>query len=125
GSYVVSLTVTDQDGVTATTQETIPVADVAPQVEINGPDSANAGDTIDLTSTMTDVAPLNDAGPFTYAWVVSNSFGQIESSYDHLEYTAAHAGTDTVSLVVTDGEGLSSDATTWTIEVDSIPPTVC
>ena len=96
---------------------------VTPTVEIDGPDTGNEGDTINFTSTITEPG----AGPFTYAWVVTNSeSGDEVASGDQADLTlsAVDAGSYEVSLVVADEDGISSDPVTQTVEIANVPPTV-
>ncbi|MFO7822728.1 MAG: PKD domain-containing protein, partial [Cyclobacterium sp.] len=118
GSYNVSLTITDENGETATSNVGITVTEY---VEPTGPVS------LAEASVSTGTAPLSvsftgsgstGSGTLSYVW----DFGDGSSSTTaDPEHTFATAGVYTVSLTVTDGNGQSSQDT---IEITVSPSEV-
>jgi PKD repeat protein len=118
GSYQVSLTVHDEQGLSGTRGSTITVAAVAPT---NMPPTAGFTHTCtaldcSFTSTSTDAAPGTIAA---YAWTFGDG-GAAEVATPSHSYTV-NASTDfTVTLTVTDDEGASA-STSQTITVAPPP----
>ena len=110
GTFTVSLTVTDIDGLTDTATTMATIADIPqplPPVAVpNGP----------YTGTVAVPVKFNGSGSFdpdgtivSYLWDFSDGNTEAGVSPTH---TYSSAGTYTVSLTVTDNNGLSSTATT-------------
>ncbi|WBL41251.1 PKD domain-containing protein [Algoriphagus halophytocola] len=111
GVYDVTLTVTDAQGLQDT--ETIAVdvlaANVAPvAIASAAPNTAFVGDVIEFTGSNSE-----DEGVLNYAWDFGDTFTSTAADVAHV-YLAA--GTYTVTLEVTDAEGLT-DQTTLSIEI--------
>src|SRR5439155_711819 len=71
GTYTVSLTGTDKDGLQGTDSVTITVTTKAPTATITGsPGSVQEGTAVTLGSTVTD--GVDNDGPITYAWSVTS-----------------------------------------------------
>src|SRR5207244_3949772 len=121
GTYVASLTVTDDDGGIGTDTKSITVTNVAPTAIINGaPANSPEGTAINLTSTVTDAGT---ADTFTYAWSVTKNliaYG-LTGSGPSYSFTPDDDGTFVVTLIVTDDDGgVGSDSKT--IAVTNVAP---
>jgi PKD repeat protein len=118
GTYVVSLSATDDDGGVGSTNATINVTNVAPTANPGGTYTGTPGTAISFTGTATDPSPIDT---FTYAW----NFGDgSTSTLQNPTHTYATAGTYTVTLTATDSHGASSAtaSTTATVVSSSGPP---
>jgi uncharacterized delta-60 repeat protein len=121
GSYVVTLTVTDDDGGVGIDSKTIVVSNLNPTAAINGaPDSSPEGTAINLTSTVSDPG---SADTFTYAWsVTKNGTAYASGSVASFSFTPDDDGTYLVTLTVTDDDGgVGSDS--HSIGVTNVAPT--
>ena len=124
GSFTVTLTVTDNDGLTGVDSASAAInpasGNTPPVARANGPYSGTEGSGVQFSSNGS-LDP--DGSIVTYAW----NFGDGNTSaLANPSHTYAAAGTYNVSLTVTDDAGDStSDATTATIEmiVVNTPPT--
>ena len=108
GNYTVTLTVTDNLGSenTASTTAQISTVNQAPTVVINGPYTGEQNTAISFSSNGTYDA---DGSIATYLW----SFGDgTTSSQANPSHSYSTAGDYSVSLTVTDNEGLTNSATT-------------
>lgn len=124
GSYVVSLTVTDDDGGVGMDSQTISVHNVAPTVTINGaPSDDKEGTRIELTSSVSDPGTLDT---FTYAWVVTKNGSAYASGSDaNFAFTPDDNGSYVVTLTVTDDDGgVGTDARTITVHNVNPTPTI-
>ena len=103
-----TLTVSDEDGGTATQTTTINVQNIAPTVDLNGPTSGGLNDTITITSTASDPAGTND--PLTYVWSVTRDGVAVDQQSGGTTYllTATTAGQYIVELTVSDDDGGST-----------------
>jgi PKD repeat protein len=109
GTYTVSLTVTDTDGLTDTATTTATIADVPPQPPVadpNGPYSSTVGDQVTFDGSGS-VDP--DGTIASYLWDFSDGSTGAGVNPTHTYLTP---GTYTVSLTVTDDDGLTNTATT-------------
>ena len=111
GSYVVSVAVTDDGGLTGTGSFRVTVTNVAPTV--------NLGGTVDLTfdSTLRQSGTFSDPGTTETYWATVNygdgSGGMalaLTGKSFVLDHTYGTAGTYTVSVSVTDSEGDTGSA---------------
>ncbi|WP_076408884.1 NPCBM/NEW2 domain-containing protein [Shewanella sp. UCD-KL12] len=112
GNYTATLTVTDNDNHTATDTAMvgIKIANVAPTVQLTHPDSAVTGASTPFSSAGSDDS---DGRIVSYLW----DFGDgMVSNAANPSHVFINAGQYSISLTVTDNEGLSTlDSSTVTI----------
>ena len=109
GSYTVSLTVTDAEGLRDTSSQTVTVSNGG---QNEAPVASFTASTSGLTASFTN-SSTDDNGIVAYNW----SFGDgRSSSAQNPSHTYPSAGTYSVTLTVTDAEGLS-DSTSQSITV--------
>jgi hypothetical protein len=129
GTFVATCTVTDADGQTATLPETITVTDVAPTVSITGaPSSTNVGTPISLTGGTTSIGSTDTIS--SYAWTVTKDgspytpVGNPSTTGSSFSFTPDGPGTYAASLAATNNYGNIGSASTGSITVSSVAPTV-
>jgi PKD repeat protein len=112
GTYTVSLTVTDDDGVTDTTSQDVTVSSST----TNSPPTADfMYTTTDLTADFKDESTDSDGSVVSWSW----DFGDgATSTAQNPSHTYATDGTYTVSLTVTDDDG-ATDTTSQDVTVSS------
>lgn len=119
GTYVVTLTVTDVDGVTASATATVIVtpANTAPTADAGGPYAAVEGSPVTLSGSGSS-DPDGDA--LTYEW----NFGDGSPPATGVQVTHTYADDDdyTVTLTVTDEHGLAGAPATAVVSVSNDPP---
>jgi PKD repeat protein len=119
GSYQVTLTVTDDDGLTDEATHMIqieepPPVDQPPTAAISGPDNGLVGDMLAFDGSGSS----DDSLIVSYAW----DFGDGNTSGGAIaNHSYATAGSYQVNLTVTDDGGLTGE-TTHTIQIDEPPP---
>jgi len=119
GTYTVGLVVTDSEGLTDTDTAQVTVNNLAPTADAGGPYTGDEGASITL-----DGGSSSDpgGGTLSYAWDLDND-GQYDDAFTaSTSYTWAEPGVYTVSLVVTDSEGLT-DTDTAQVTVNNLAPT--
>ncbi len=127
GSYAVSLTVSDEDGGSATVESTVEVSNVAPRslsiVSISEPQEE--GTAITVTATATDPAGVNDTLTYTWSVLKGDVAYASASGVDMTEYTFTpdDNGSYAVSLTVSDEDGGSATVGSI-IAVSSVAPSV-
>jgi PKD repeat protein len=124
GNFVVTLTVTDNDGLTGSDSTSAAInpagGNTPPVAQANGPYSGTEGSAVQFSSSGS-LDP--DGSIVSYAWSFGDGNTSASANPSHA-YVAA--GTYNVSLTVTDDAGdATSDATTATIQaiVVNTPPT--
>jgi PKD repeat protein len=114
GTYGVTLTVTDANGVTATAS---PIT-----ITVQGPLSATAGAStfagdvpfaVDFTGTA-----AGGTAPFSYAWTFGDTTA---SSSQNPSHVYGVAGTYSATFTVTDATGAAASASTLTITANQLP----
>jgi large repetitive protein len=122
GTYVVSLTVTDDDGGSGSDEVTVTITNVAPTATINGaPANSPEGTLIDLTGSKTDPGT---ADTHTFDWTVTkNGDAYAASTGSSFSFTPDDDGTYVVTLTVTDDDGGVGTATK-PINVTNVAPVV-
>jgi len=117
GTYTVTLTVTDPDGLTATDTCSATVSNVAPVAVITVGVGSEEGDVITFSGTSTtDTA--SDLPLLSYAWVFEEGGTASGGSVTH---TYADEGFYSITLTVTDDDGASSGATTTRTIANAAP----
>ena len=125
GTYVVSLSVTDNHGFTSVAaMQTVAVAAVAPAVTITGvpAGSVNAGTTIALSSIVSNPSAVLESAGFSDSWTIQfggRTYGPYYGA--RLNLTLGSVGNYTVLLSATDAEGISSTTTQVVTAADTAP----
>jgi len=122
GDTQVSCTVSDSNGLEATTQFTVSVLDVTPP-------SAPAAPTQDLNGTPLSAIPAADGNGATVSWGTLYAqdavSGQLEAVCVPASGSLFPIGPTEVSCTATDDAGLQSAATTFTVTVvDAVAPVI-
>ena len=118
GSYLVTLTVSDDAGATASATRSITIANVSPTIgTFTVPATGTEGSSVSVNSAATD--PGADTLTYTWSW----GDGSPNGSGAAATHTYANHGTYTVGLLVTDDDGgFASRAAN--IVVANVAPTV-
>jgi PKD repeat protein len=101
GTYAVSATATDENGLSATASAMITIRDTPPTVSLGPPRSVARSTPVTLTPSFT---PDNLAWTYTYAWTLGNG---TSASSPSVTESFASLGSYTVSVVITDPYGAS------------------
>lgn len=124
GDYQVRLEVVDDDGGLASFAQTIPVANVAPQIDLGGPASFLEGSPISFGLADVYGDPGDDAIA-SILWQVVASNGQLIPDFTgpDFSFVPVNEGTYAVTLTVTDeDQGVGTDSAVLT--VGNAPPAV-
>jgi RTX calcium-binding nonapeptide repeat (4 copies)/PKD domain len=131
GTYVVSLSATDNDGgVGSKSTSSITVNNVAPTGSISGEPNGdiNEGDTVNLSVSAGDVGSA-DVSSLTYSWSVKKDGAAYTlpnnavTNGTSFTFIPRHAGAYVASVVVTDKDGGTVTVHSQTITADNVNPT--
>jgi|GEM_PF-5775101 hypothetical protein len=106
GTFIVTLTVTDDAGQTARVSEPVQVLPPPPMGEINGDYLGTAGQPVMLYFAPDPLYTANQPGPLTYSWNFGD--GQISTAGPKVIHIYAQAGAYQITLIVSDRYGQSS-----------------
>ena len=129
GSYVVRLTVEDNDGGSTTENSSaITVTNVNPTAVVSGEPvgSINEGDTVNLAATPSDAG---SADTFTYSWSVTKNGGAYalpngtNTTSSNFTFTPNDNGSYVATVVVHDDDGGSATVSSQTITAVNVNPT--
>ncbi len=124
GSYTVSLTVTDNHGLSsAASAAGVTVANVAPTATFSAPAFASEGSDISLSLTLpSDASPVDAGAGFTYAFDCGSGYGAFGASANALCPTTDD-GTRTVKGKIRDQDNGETEYTA-SVTVNNLDPTV-
>jgi PKD repeat protein len=120
GTYQISLTVTDSAGNTAAANASLASDAVAPTVTLAGPYKAAPNSAISFTANAFDAVPAVQAAGYTYSWLFGDG-ASTTGTTGTVSHAYALAGNYTVSVTVTDRDGVTASATA---SVTADPPLI-
>jgi parallel beta-helix repeat protein len=119
GTYVVTLSATNEDGDTGTTTQTIAVTNVPPTAGLSGPAGSVVFQPLIFTLSATDPSPVDQAAGFTFTVNWGDGTSETLSGPSGMQHLHAYssAGTYQVSMAATDGDGGVSTAVSQSVVV--------
>jgi PKD repeat protein len=115
GTYTVTVTVTDDDGASDSTNFSIIVTNVPPTIDdVTGPASADEGDSMTWSVNASDAGDDN----LTFTWTFSDGHTANGSSVIH---SFADDGAYTITVTVDDGDGGNASQTVNLSVFNSVP----
>lgn len=113
GSYIVTLTVTDNGGASNNTSQSLTLIDS----QNTAPTASFSATPLDLTVVFTDTSSDSDGAIVSWLW----DFGGGNTSTDqNPSHTYPSANTYSVSLTVIDNDGASSNVSNWITVTDPV-----
>src|SRR4029079_11237731 len=121
-AYVVSIVLTDNFNVSATSSTTVAVNNVAPTASAGGNQTFSEGSSVTLNGAVSDPG---SADTFTYNWHVVSSNGQTISDGmgSSFSFTPVDNGTYTATFTATDKDG-DVGSSIAVVTVNNVAPTV-
>jgi uncharacterized delta-60 repeat protein len=110
GVYTVTVTVTDDEGVSGVATYKVTVNDVPPTAGVSGPAGGVRGQARTFTLTAQDVSPVDQAAGFTYTieWGDGSTGSAAGPSGTQVSHVYTASGSYTVKVSATDKDGLQS-----------------
>jgi hypothetical protein len=105
GSFIVTVTVTSDDGLKATETLNVTVGNLDPLVELTGPASLQSG--VSGTYQLSAVDPAGAADPLTVTWTITRNGAAFDTQSGGAVYVLnpVTSGNYRVSVTVDDGDG--------------------